>query len=54
MNSPLKEKFKTQPSEGEVMCAVFWDRKGVILQDFLGPRQTINADNYIAMTELKA
>ena len=54
MNSPLKEKFETQPSEGEVMCAVFWDRKGVILQDFLGPRQTINSDNYIAMTELKA
>ena len=37
-----KKKFKTQPSAGKVMCTVFWDSKGVILLDFLEPRQTIN------------
>jgi hypothetical protein len=47
--------IKTQPSAGKVMCNVFWDRKGVILLDFLEPRQTINSDHYITMlTKLKA
>ena len=55
MNSPSKKKFKTLPSAGKVMCTVFWDRKGMILMDFLEPGQTINSDRYIAMlTELKA
>lgn len=30
VNSPLKEKFKMQPSAGKEMYAAFWDRKGVI------------------------
>jgi len=55
VNSPSKKKFKTLPSAGKVMCTVFWDRKGVILLDFLEPGQTINSDPYIAtMTKLKA
>jgi len=44
VNSPSKKKFKTLPSAGKVMCTVFWDRKGVILLDFLKPEQTINSD----------
>jgi len=37
------------------MCTVFWDKKGVILLDFLEPGQTMNSDRYIAMlTKLKA
>ena len=37
------------------MCTVFWDRKGVILLDFLEPRQTITSDRYITtLTKLKA
>jgi len=37
------------------MCTVFWDRKGVILLDFLEPGQTINSDRNIAtLTKLKA
>ena len=37
------------------MCSVCWDRKGVILLDFLEPRQTISCDHYITMlTKLKA
>ena len=55
VNSPSKKKFKTLPSAGKVMCTLFWDRKGVILLDFLGPGQTINSDRYIAtLTKLKA
>ena len=52
---PSKKKFKMQPSGGEVMCTVFCGSKGVILLDFLEPRQTMNSDCSIAMmTELKA
>ena len=55
LNSPSKKKFKTHPSVGKVRCAVFWDRKEVILLDFLGPRQIINSDCYITtLTKLKA
>ena len=54
VNSPSKKKFKTLPSAGKVICTVFWDRKGVILLDFLEPGQTINYDRYIAtLTKLK-
>ena len=55
VNSPSKKKFKMLPSAGKMMCTVFWDRKGVILLDFLEPGQTINSDRYIAMlTKLRA
>ena len=55
MNCPSKKRFKTLPSVSKVMCTVFWGTKGVILLDFLEPRQTINSDRYIAMlTKLKA
>ena len=51
---PWKKKFKALPSMGKVMCTVFWDRKVVILLDFLEPGQTINSDRYIAtLTKLK-
>jgi hypothetical protein len=37
------------------MCTVFWDRKGVILLDFLQPGQTVRSDRYIAtVTKLGA
>jgi transposase len=37
------------------MCTVFWNRKGVILQDFPEPGQTIKSDRHIAtLTTLKA
>ena len=32
---PEANKFKTQPSAGEVIATVFWDAKGVIMLDFL-------------------
>ena len=55
VNFPSKKKFKMLPSAGKVICTVFWDRGGVILLDFLEPRQTINSDHYImTLTKLKA
>ena len=54
MNSPSKKKFKTLPAVGKVMCNVFWDRRVVILLDFLEPGQTIISDHYMAtLTKLK-
>ena len=37
VDSMLMQKFKTQPSVSEVMCIIFWDRKGVFLLHFLEP-----------------
>lgn len=37
------------------MCTLFWDRKGVILIDFLAPNETSTFDCYVVMlTKLKA
>ena len=47
VNYPSKKKFKMLLSVCKVMCTVFWDRKGVILLDFLEPGQTIISDRYI-------
>ena len=50
---PIKE--KTHSSSDKVMCTVFWDRKGEILQDLLEPRQSIRSDFSVSMlTTLKA
>ena len=35
------KKFRTQPSAGKVMAAVFWDAQGVIMLDFLAKKSTI-------------
>ena len=35
------KKFKTQPSAGKVMAAVFWDAQDVIVLDFLAKKSTI-------------
>ena len=42
-----KKKLKTQPSADKVMCTFFWDKKGVILLDFLEPKQAINSERHI-------
>jgi len=41
-SSPTKTKFKQTTSTEKVMCT-FWNRKGVLLVDFLPQRSTINA-----------
>jgi len=43
-SSPTKTKFKQTTSTRKVMCTTFWDRKGVLLVDFLPQGSTINAD----------
>lgn len=45
-SSPRKVKFKQTISAQKIMCTVFWDRKGVLLVDFLTRGDTINAAAY--------
>ena len=45
-SSPKSRKFKQAQSAGKVMAAVFWDRKRVLLVDFMATGTTINADRY--------
>ncbi|KAJ4438533.1 hypothetical protein ANN_14478 [Periplaneta americana] len=44
--SPVRTKFKHTLSVRKVMCTVFWDRKGILLIDFLPRGETVNADRY--------
>ncbi|KAJ4435712.1 hypothetical protein ANN_18328 [Periplaneta americana] len=44
--SPRKKKFKQTMSTHKIMCTVFWDRKGVLLIEFLPRGETINRDTY--------
>ena len=45
-SSPMKTKFKQTTSTRKIMCTMFWDRKGVLLVDFLPQGSTINAGVY--------
>jgi hypothetical protein len=40
---PCKKKFKVQTSAGKVTPAVFWDREGILLVEFLERGATINS-----------
>lgn len=52
--SPKKQKFKTTMSAQKIMCTVFWDRKGVLLTEFLPKGETINAARYCeTLTKLR-
>jgi len=52
--SPKPKKFKTTLSAGKVMATVFWDRKGVLLVDFLPKGETINSERYCeTLTKLR-
>lgn len=44
--SPRKVKFKQTLSARKIICTMFWDRKGVLLVDFL-PREGHNNFNDI-------
>jgi len=43
---PRTKKFKTSISVKKIMVSVFWDRKGILLVDFMPPGITINAAAY--------
>lgn len=45
-DSPRPKKFKRTLSAGKVMATVFWDRKGVLLVDFMPTGTTINSERY--------
>ena len=52
--SPRPKKFKQTLSAGKVMATVFWDRKGVLLTEFMPKGTTINSDRYCeTLTKLK-
>jgi len=42
-SSPTKTKFKQTIATRKIMCTVLWDRKGVLLVDFLPQDSPINA-----------
>lgn len=46
LGSPSPKKFKLGPSAGKVMITVFWDKRGIILIEFLPQGQTINSIRY--------
>ncbi|GFV70845.1 putative transposase [Trichonephila clavipes] len=45
-SSPRAKKFKQILSAGKIMASIFWDRKGVLLSEFMPRGTTINADRY--------
>ena len=45
-SSPRPKKFKQILSAGKIMASVFWDRKGILLCEFMPCGTTINADRY--------
>lgn len=45
-HSPSAKKCKTQQSAQKIMASVFWDRKGLLLIEFLERGETINAARY--------
>jgi histone-lysine N-methyltransferase SETMAR len=45
-SSPIKKKFRQTISTRKITCIVFWDRKGVLLVEFLPQGSTINAGVY--------
>ncbi|GFU29893.1 uncharacterized protein TNCV_1686821 [Trichonephila clavipes] len=50
---PVRAKFKQLLLVRKVMCMVFWDRKGILLIDFLPRGETVNADRYYCITQGK-
>ncbi|GFU69757.1 histone-lysine N-methyltransferase SETMAR [Trichonephila clavipes] len=44
--SPVRTKFKQTLLVRKVMSTMFWDRKGILLIDFLPRGETVNADRY--------
>ena len=44
--SPCKTKFKQTLSARRVMCMVFWDRRGILLVNFLTRGEKVNTERY--------
>jgi len=46
IRSPRTKKFKTSISVKKIMASVFWDRKSILLVDFLPPGATVDTATY--------
>ena len=44
--SPAPKKAKTVSSAGKVMASIFWDAKGIVLNDYLQKGKTIHGEYY--------
>jgi histone-lysine N-methyltransferase SETMAR len=51
--SPMKYKFKSQPSAGKVMLTLFWDSQGLILDHYLKRGTRVNSVLYSEMLSTK-
>jgi len=47
--SPIRKKFKSQPSAGKLTLTVFWDPQGPILEYYQDRGSTINSARYSEM-----
>jgi len=44
--SPTSKKFRVEKSAGKVMATVFWDKKGLLLLEFMPQKTTITGQTY--------
>jgi len=47
--TPIRKKFKSQPSAGKLMLIDFWDSQGPILEYYQEGSSTINSAGYSEM-----
>lgn len=47
--SPVRKKFKSQPSAGKLMLTIFWDSKGPLLEHYLEKGSTVTSARYSEM-----
>ena len=53
-HSPRTKKFETSISVKKIMASIFWDRKAILLVDFMPPGTTVNAAAYCdTLTQLR-
>lgn len=44
--SPLPKKFRMQASAGKILATIFWDCEGILLIDYLPPKEKITGNYY--------
>jgi hypothetical protein len=49
--SPVAKKFKSQPSVGKIMLAIFEDVEGAILVHFTPKGETVNSQIYTCLAQ---
>ena len=46
---PGPKKFKTQKCAGKVLASIFWDKDGIILEDYLETGKTMMGPHYSSL-----